>query len=135
VRKSLKRFPLVIVCAALAIVPAIALAANPKPGGRYSGRSKPILGNARHSVVIKVSSNGRRGTIRYCGDRRRRSTSAGFGLRNGRFSATKRERRSGKRVVTFQAKGTFASRRRVTGQIVVVFKCDHAPGTFTARLR
>jgi hypothetical protein len=123
-----------LLCAAVA-VPAVALAADPQKGGRYVGKSKPILGAKRHSISIRVSSDGTRGTLRYCGDRRRRAMSAGFRVRKGRFTATKRQRRKGKRVVTFQAKGRFTSRTRVTGDIVVVFECDHIPGSFTARLR
>lgn len=117
-------------------VPAIAVAANPQKGGLYRGKSKPLIGYKRHTVSIRVSSDGATGTFRYCGDRRRRAMSARFRVRDGRFTATKRERRrGGKRVVTFQAKGRFTSRTRVRGDIVVVFKCDHIPGSFTARLR
>jgi hypothetical protein len=129
------RWPaLVALCVAIA-VPALALAADPKPGGHYTGKSKPLLGTKRHSVSIRISSSGERGTIRYCGDRRRKATSAGFRVRNGRFKATKRITRSGKRVVSFQATGRFTSRTKVTGDIVVVFKCDGFPGSYTARLR
>lgn len=126
---------LAVLCLAVA-VPAIAVAADPQKGGRYAGKSKPILGYKKHTVSIRVSSDGTTGTFRYCGDRRRRAMSARFRVRNGRFTASKRERRrGGKRVVTFQAKGRFTSRTRVKGDIVVVFKCDHIPGSFTARLR
>ena len=130
-----RRVLVALSCLALVALPAVALAANPKPGGRYSGKSKVLLGAARHSVVIKISSDGKSGTIRYCGDRPRKSVGAAFKVSGGRFTATRREQRSGARVVTFQAKGTFKSRRRVSGQIVVVFTCDHMPGKFTARLR
>ena len=129
-----RRLALGLLCAAV-VVPAVALAADPQKGGRYVGKSKPILGAKRHTISIRVSSDGTRGTLRYCGDRRRRAMSAGFRVRNGRFTATKRQRRKGKRVVTFQAKGRFTSRTRVKGDIVVVFECDHIPGSFTARLR
>ena len=126
---------LALLCLAAAL-PAVALAADPQKGGRYTGKSKPILGAKKHTVSIRVSQDGKTGTLRYCGDRRRRAMSARFRVRNGRFTATKRERRrGGKRVVTFQAKGRFTSRTRVRGDIVVVFKCDHIPGSFTARLR
>jgi len=37
--------------------------------------------------------------------------------------------------VSFQATGTFRSRSRVSGQIVVVFRCDRMPGPYSARLR
>jgi hypothetical protein len=124
----------VALCAAV-VVPALALAADPVNGGRYSGRSSPILGNKKHSVVIRVSDDGTRGTMRYCGDRRRRSETARFRIRNGRFKATKRIRRKGRRVVSFQATGSFRTRTRVTGQIVLVFKCDRMPGPYSARLR
>ena len=126
---------LALLCLAAAL-PGVALAADPQKGGRYTGKSKPILGAKKHTVSIRVSQDGKTGTLRYCGDRRRRAMSARFRVRNGRFTATKRERRrGGKRVVTFQAKGRFTSRTRVRGDIVVVFKCDHIPGSFTARLR
>jgi len=131
----MKRILLAFLCMVIA-VPAIAVAADPRKGGRYTGKSKPLLGTKRHTVSIRVSSDGNRGTFRYCGDRRRRAMSAGFRVRNGRFTATKRERRKGgKRVVTFQATGRFTSRTRVRGNIVVVFECDHVPGSYTARLR
>jgi hypothetical protein len=123
-----------MLCLAVA-VPAVAFAANPQNGGRYTGKSKPLLGAKRHTVSIRVSTDGTRGTLRYCGDRKRRAMSARFRIKKGRFTATKRQRRKGKRVVTFQAKGRFASRTRVTGDIVVVFECDHIPASFTARLR
>jgi hypothetical protein len=130
-----KQIVVALLCVAVA-VPAVAIAASPQSGGRYTGKSKPILGAKRHTVSIRISSDGTRGTLRYCGDRRRRAMSAGFRLRKGgRFTATKRQRRKGKRVVTFQAKGRFTSRTRVKGDIVVVFECDRIPGTFTARLR
>jgi hypothetical protein len=117
-------------------VPAVALAASPRKGGHYTGKSKPLLGTKRHTVSIRVSRDGRTGTFRYCGDRRRRAMSARFRVRNGRFTAARRERRrGGKRVVVFQATGRFVTRARVRGDIVVVFECDHAPGTYTARLR
>jgi hypothetical protein len=90
---------------------------------------------ARHTVSIRISSDGHRGTIRYCGDRRRRAMSARFRVRNGRLRAVRRERRRGTRVVTFQATGRFTGRTRVRGRIVVVFECDHIPGTYNARLR
>ena len=126
---------LALLCLAAAL-PAVALAADPQKGGRYTGKSKPILGAKKHTVSIRVSQDGKTGTLRYCGDRRRRAMSARFRVRNGRFTATKRERRrGGKRVVTFQAKGRYTSRTRVRGDLVVVFKCDHIPGSFTARLR
>jgi hypothetical protein len=121
-------------CAAV-VLPALALAADPVKGGRYSGRSTPVLGAKKHSVVIRVSSNGRRGTMRYCGDRRRRAETVRFRIRNGRFKATKRVTRRGSRVVSFQATGSFRSRTRVSGRIVVVFKCDRIPGEYSARLR
>jgi hypothetical protein len=131
----MRRIALAVLCIAVA-VPAIAVAANPQKGGRYTGKSKPILGFKRHTVSIRISSDGQRGTIRYCGDRRRRAMSAGFRVRKGRFTAKRRERRKGgKRVVVFQATGQFTSRTRVRGDIVVVFECDHTPGTYTARLR
>lgn len=131
----MRRIGLAVICLAVA-VPAIAVAADPQKGGRYTGKSKPILGSTRHTVSIRISSDGTTGTLRYCGDRRRKAMSAGFRVRNGRFTATRRERRrGGKRVVTFQANGRFTSRTRVKGKIVVVFKCDHVPGSYTARLR
>ena len=43
--------------------------ADPVKGGRYTGKATPILSSKKHSVVIRVSSDGTRGTIRYCGDR------------------------------------------------------------------
>lgn len=121
-------------CAAV-IVPALALAADPVKGGRYSGKSSPILSTKKHSVVIRVSGDGERGTMRYCGDRRRRAETVRFRIRNGRFKATKRITRKGRRVVSFQATGTFRTRSRVRGEIVVVFKCDRMPGPYSARLR
>jgi hypothetical protein len=126
---------LFVLCVAVA-VPAVAIAASPQKNGRYTGKSTPILGAKRHTVSIRISSDGTRGTLRYCGDRRRRAMSAGFRVRKGgRFTATKRQRRKGRRVVTFQATGRFTSRTRVRGDIVVVFECDRIPGTYTARLR
>jgi hypothetical protein len=125
---------LLALCAAV-VGPALALAADPVKGGRYSGKSKPILGDKQHSVVIRVSGDGTRGTMRYCGDRRRRAETVRFRIRDGRFKATKRIRRKGRRVVSFQATGSFRTRSRVTGDIVVVFKCDRTPGTYSARLR
>ena len=112
---------LLALCAAV-VGPALALAADPVNGGRYTGRSSPILGNKKHSVVIRVSDDGKRGTIRYCGDRRRRSETARFRIRDGRFKATKRITRKGRRVVSFQATGSFRTRSRINGP-------------FTARLR
>jgi hypothetical protein len=125
---------LVALCAAV-VGPALALAADPVKGGRYTGRSSPILGNKKHSVVIRVSDDGTRGTMRYCGDRRRRSETVRFRIRNGSFKATKRITRKGRRVVSFQATGSFRTRSRVAGQIVLVFKCDKMPGPYSARLR
>jgi hypothetical protein len=125
---------LAALCAAV-VVPALALAADPVKGGRYTGQSQTILTARKHSVVIRVSSDGNRGTIRYCGDRPQRAVTARFRIRDGRFRARKRTRRSGVRVVTFQATGTFRTPSRVSGQIVVVFRCDQMPGAFTARLR
>ena len=125
---------LLALCAAV-VGPALALAADPVKGGRYSGKSKPILGDKKHSVVIRVSGDGTRGTMRYCGDRRRRAETVRFRIRNGSFKATKRIRRKGRRVVSFQATGRFRTRSRVTGDIIVVFKCDRTPGTYSARLR
>ena len=125
---------LLALCAAV-VGPALALAADPVKGGRYTGKSRPILNDKKHSVVIRVSGDGTRGTMRYCGDRRRRAETVRFRIRNGRFKATKRIRRKGRRVVSFQATGRFRSRSRVTGQIVVVFKCDRMPGPYSARLR
>ena len=125
---------LLALCAAV-VLPALALAADPVKGGRYSGKSRPILGDTKHTVVIRVSSDGTRGTMRYCGDRRRRSETVRFRIRNGSFKATKRIRRKGRRVVSFQATGKFRSRTRVSGDIVVVFRCDRTPGTYSARLR
>jgi len=125
---------LVALCAAV-VLPALALAADPVKGGRYTGQSRPILSSKKHSVVIRVSADGARGTVRYCGDRRRRAETVRFRIRDGSFKATKRIRRKGQRVVSFQATGTFRTRSRVTGQIVVVFKCDRMPGPFSARLR
>ena len=86
---------------------------EPAKGGRYTGKSKPILGSKSHTVSIRISSDGTTGTFRYCGDRRRKAMSARFRVRNGRFTATKRERRrGGKRVVTFQANGPVHERAR-----------------------
>lgn len=121
-------------CAAV-VVPALALAADPVKGGRYSGKSRPILSAKKHSVVIRVSADGTRGTMRYCGDRPRRAQTVRFRIRDGRFRATKRIRRKGRRVVSFQATGSFRTRTRVAGDIVVVFRCDGMPGPFSARLR
>jgi hypothetical protein len=125
---------LLALCAAV-VIPALALAADPVKGGRYSGKSRPLLGDKKHSIVIRVSGDGTRGTMRYCGDRRRRAETVRFRIRNGSFKATKRIRRRGRRVVSFQATGRFRSRSRVTGDIVVVFKCDRTPGSYIARLR
>jgi hypothetical protein len=125
---------LAALCAA-AVGPALALAADPVKGGRYSGKSRPILSAKKHSVVIRVSSDGTRGRMRYCGDRPRRAQTVRFRIRDGRFRATKRVRRKGRRVVSFQATGTFRTRTRISGQIVVVFRCDAMPGPFSARLR
>jgi hypothetical protein len=125
---------LLALCAAV-VIPALALAADPVKGGRYSGKSRPLLGDKKHSIVIRVSGDGTRGTMRYCGDRRRRAETVRFRIRNGSFKATKRIRRRGRRVVSFQATGRFRSRSRVTGDIVVVFKCDRTPGSYSARLR
>ena len=121
-------------CVAIA-VPAIAGAAAPRKGGHYTGKSTPLVGSKRHTVSIRISSDGKSGTLRYCGDRRRRAMSARFKVRKGRFTASRRVRRGSKRVVTFQATGRFTSRTRVRGDIVVVFECDHAPGSYVARLR
>ena len=125
---------LIALCAAV-VGPALALAANPVKGGRYVGKSRPILSSKKHSVVIRVSDDGHRGTMRYCGDRRRRAETVRFRIRNGSFKATKRIRRKGQRVVSFQATGTFRTRSRVSGEIVSVFKCDGMPGPYSARLR
>jgi hypothetical protein len=125
---------LAALCAAIAL-PALALAADPVKGGRYTGKSRPLLGTKKHTVVVRVSGDGTRGTMRYCGDRRRRAETVRFRIRNGRFKATKRVRRRGKRVVSFQATGTFRTRSRLTGRIIVVFRCDHQPGEYSARLR
>ena len=131
----MRRIVIALMCLAVS-APAIAIAASPRKGGHYTGKSKPLLGTKRHTVSIRVSSDGRTGTFRYCGDRRRRAMSARFKVRKGRFTAAKRERRKGgRRVVVFQATGRFTSSTRVRGDIVVVFECDHAPGTYTARLR
>jgi hypothetical protein len=125
---------LIALCAAV-VLPALALAADPVKGGRYSGQSRPILSAKKHSIVIRVSDDGTRGTMRYCGDRPRRKETVRFRIRDGRFRATKRVRRKGRRVVSFQATGSFRTRSRVSGDIVVVFKCDRTPGPFSARLR
>jgi hypothetical protein len=125
---------LAALCAAIAL-PALARAADPVKGGRYTGKSRPLLGTKKHTVVVRVSGDGTRGTMRYCGDRRRRAETVRFRIRNGRFKATKRVRRRGKRVVSFQATGTFRTRSRLTGRIIVVFRCDHQPGEYSARLR
>ncbi|HZO58265.1 MAG TPA: hypothetical protein VFB51_01095 [Solirubrobacterales bacterium] len=131
----MRRIVTALLCVAVA-VPGIAVAAAPRKGGHYTGKSTPLLGSKRHTVSIRISGDGRTGTFRYCGDRRRRAMSARFIVRKGRFTARRRERRrGGARVVTFQATGRFTSRTRVRGRIVVVFECDHAPGTYTARLR
>ena len=130
----MRKIALVILCLVVA-APAIAIAANPRKGGHYTGKSKPLLGNKRHTVSIRISSDGKSGTFRYCGDRRRRAMSARFRVRNGRFTAKKRQRRRGTRVVTFQATGRFSKSTRVSGDIVVVFECDHIPGSYSARLR
>jgi hypothetical protein len=129
-----RRIVLALLCVAVTL-PAIAVAASPRKGGHYTGKSTPLLGTKRHTVSIRVSSTGKTGTLRYCGDRRRRAMSARFKVRKGRFTATKRVRRQGKRIVTFQATGRFTSAKRVSGDIVVVFECDHSPGSYTARLR
>jgi hypothetical protein len=135
VRPTLKwGIALIALCAAV-IGPALALAAEPVKGGRYVGKSRPILSSKRHTVVIRVSDSGTRGTMRYCGDRKRRAETVRFRIRDGRFKATKRIRRKGQRVVSFQATGHFRTRTRISGEIVSVFKCDRMPGPFSARLR
>jgi hypothetical protein len=125
---------LVALCAAV-VGPVLALAAEPVKGGRYVGKSRPILSSKKHTVVIRVSDDGHRGTMRYCGDRPRRAEIVRFRIRDGRFRATKRIRRRGQRVVSFQATGEFRTRSRVSGEIVAVFRCDGMPGPFSARLR
>lgn len=85
--------------------------------------------------MITVSSSGTRGTIKYCGDRRGKSVKARFKMRKGgKFKAIRHGRRGKTRFVNFQATGRFTSKKRVTGRIVVVFKCDHNPGTYVAKL-
>ena len=133
--RTFRRGIALLALGAAVILPALALAADPVKGGRYTGKAQPILSAKKHSIVIRVSDDGTRGTIRYCGDRPRKVETARFRIRNGSFKATKRITRKRRRVVSFQATGTFRTRSRVSGEIVVVFKCDRAPGTYTARLR
>jgi hypothetical protein len=62
---AVKRIVLTLVCVAIAL-PAIAGAAAPRKGGHYTGKSTPLVGSKRHTVSIRVSSDGKSGTLRYC---------------------------------------------------------------------
>src|SRR4051795_10598200 len=91
---------------AVAIVPAVALAAAPKHGGRYTGKS-----STGKSVVIKVAKSGKRGRFVYCKD----AQGVKFRIRSsGRFTATLKLHGPG---TVFKATGRFTSRRRVKGRI------------------
>src|SRR3954454_24608394 len=98
---------------AVALAPAVALAAHPKHGGRYTGRS-----STGKSVVIKVSHSGKRGRFVYCKDEQ----GVRFRIKpSGRFTATLKLQGPG---TVFKATGRFTSRRKVTGRIRKVLTCD-----------
>jgi hypothetical protein len=113
-----------LVCAAALIPAAVALAAHPKHGGRYSGKS-----STGKSVVIKVSHSGKRGRFVYCKDEQ----GVRFKIRpSGRFTATLKLQGPG---TVFKATGRFTSRRKVRGRIRKVLTCDGKPAKYSAKLR
>src|SRR3954466_4326673 len=106
---------------AVALAPAVALAASPKHGGRYVGKS-----STGKSVVIKVSKSGKRGRFVYCKD----AQGVRFRIRHGRFTATLKIKGPG---TVFKATGRFTSKRRVKGRITKVLTCDGKPAKYSAK--
>ena len=113
--------PVAALCA-IALVPAVALAASPKHGGKYVGRS-----STGKSVVIKVSKSGKRGRFVYCKDEQ----GVKFRIRHGKFTAKLTIQGPG---TVFKATGTFTSRRRVKGRIKKIVTCDGKPAKYSAKL-
>src|SRR6478672_10507407 len=114
--------PVAALCA-LALVPAVALAASPKHGGRYTGKS-----STGKSVVIKVSKSGKRGRFVYCGD----AQGVKFRIKHGRFTAKLTLQGPG---TVFKATGRFTSKRRVKGAVKKILTCDGKPAKYSAKLR
>jgi hypothetical protein len=114
---------LAILCAAALAPATIALAASPKHGGTYRGKSA-----TGKSVVIKVSKSGKRGRFVYCKD----AQGVKFRIKRGRFTATLKLKGPG---TVFKATGKFTSKRRVKGRITKLLTCDGKPAKYSAKLR
>ena len=114
----------IVATSVLALVfAAVAPAAGPKHGGRYTGKS-----STGKSVVIKVSKNGRSGRFVYCKD----VQGVKFRIRHGKFTAKLSVQGPG---TVFKATGKFTSKRRVKGRITKILTCDGKPAKYSAKLR
>jgi hypothetical protein len=112
-----------IALALLGICSGLALAASPKRGGTYLGRSA-----SHHGIRITVARDGRSGTLKYC-----RRFKVGFRIRRGSFGARLTE--AGGLVTIFRIHGHWQTRRLVTGEIGLALGCGGRPGPWSASLR
>jgi hypothetical protein len=107
----------------LAAVPAMAFAATPTAGGKYTGKSA-----TGKSVVIKVSKSGKSGKFTYCGDKQ----GVAFKIKDGKFTATLSVQGPG---TVFKATGKFTSAKKVSGKIKTILTCDGTPAKYSAKLK
>lgn len=114
---------LVAICALALLVAAAALAATPKGGGKYTGKS-----STGKSVVIKVAKNRKSGRFIYCKD----AQGVKFTIKGGKFTAELSVQGPG---TVFKATGTFTSKRKVKGKITKIVTCDGKPAKYSAKLK
>jgi hypothetical protein len=112
------------ICAlAVTLAGAAALAATPKAGGKYTGKS-----STGKSVVIKVSKSRKSGVFVYCKD----AQGVKFKIKHGKFTAKLSVQGPG---TVFKATGKFTSKRKVSGRITQILTCDGKPADYSAKLK
>ena len=116
--------PIAAICAlAVTLAAAAALAATPKAGGKYTGKS-----STGKSVVIKVSKSRKSGRFVYCKD----AQGVKFKIKHGKFTAKLSLQGPG---TIFKATGRFTSKRKVKGRITKIDTCDRKPAKYSAKLK
>lgn len=103
---------------AILLVTAVALAANPKKGGVYSGIQKG--GAVSHRVTLKVAKNGKTASANLFCAGTLSSTMKKIAISKGKFSGIKKNGS----VVIWRLKGKFTSKTTASARLTLTAVCD-----------
>jgi hypothetical protein len=114
----MRRLAVLLSIAAVLLASAVALAANPKKGGLYSGLKQG--GSVSKRITLKVAKNGKSAKANLFCAGTLSSTMKNIAISKGKFSGVKKNGS----VVIWRLKGKFTSKTTASARAALTAVCD-----------